>query len=86
MLQVSTPAAARMAHLLSARPEHAVLRIVHRDQRLRLRLGIVRPGDQTFEHDGRIVLAIDEHLGNKLGQRQIELRETDDGPRLRLKR
>jgi hypothetical protein len=75
-----------MAHLLSARPENAVLRIVRQDQRLRLRLGIVRPGDQTFVHDGRVVLAIDERLGTKLGQRQIELRETDDGPRLRLKR
>ena len=86
MLRVSTPAAARMAHLLSARPENAGLRIVRQDQRLRLRLGIVRPGDQTFVHDGRVVLAIDERLGTKLGQRQIELRETDDGPRLRLKR
>ena len=86
MLQVSTPAAARMAHLLSARPDHAVLRIVRRDQRLRLRLGIVRPGDQTFKHDGRVVLAIDERLGTSLGRRQIDLRETDDGPRLRIKR
>jgi hypothetical protein len=75
-----------MAHLLSARPERAVLRIVDRDQRLRLRLGIVRPDDQTFEHDGRVVLAINEHLGKKLDRRRIELRETNDGPRLRLKR
>ena len=86
MLQVTTPAAARMAHLLSARPENAVLRIVRRDQRLRLRLGIIRPGDQTFAHDGRVVLAIDERLGSKLSRGQIELRETQDGPRLRLMR
>ena len=86
MLQVSMPAAARMAHLLNAKPENAVLRIVRRDQRLRLRLGTVRPGDQTFAHDGRVVLALDERLGTKLTFGQIELRETDEGPRLRLKR
>jgi len=86
MLQVTTPAAARMAHLLNTKPANAVLRIVRQDQRLRLRLGIVRPGDQTFVHDGRVVLAIDGRLGTKLSLRQIELRETEDGPRLRLKR
>jgi len=85
MLQVSTPAAARMAHLLSAKPENAVLRIVRRNQRLRLRLGTVHPGDQTFVHDGRVVLALDEHIGTTLSLRRLELRQTDDGPRLRLK-
>ena len=85
MLQVSMPAAARMAHLLNAKPENAVLRIVRRDQRLRLRLGTVRPGDQTFAHDGRVVLALDERIGTSLSLRQLELRQTDDGPRLLLK-
>src|SRR5262245_37592900 len=86
MLHVSTPAAARMAHLLGARPENAVLRIVCRKQRLRLRLGTVHPGDQTFVHEGRVVLALDERIGTTLSLRQLELRQTDAGPRLRLKR
>ncbi len=86
MLQVSSSAAARMAHLLNAKPGNAVLRIVRQNERLRLRLGIVRPGDQTFVHEGRVVLAVDERMGTKLTSRQIELRETDAGPRLRLKR
>lgn len=86
MLQVSTPAAARMAHLLNARPGHAVLRIVREKQRLRLRLGIVRPGDQTYLHDGRVVLALDPRMGTRLTLRRLDLRETDEGPRLRLKR
>ena len=84
MLHVSTPAAARMAHLLTAKPENAVLRIVRRDQRLRLRLGTVRPGDQTFDYHGRIVLALNQRIGLSLSLRQLELRQTDDGPRLRL--
>ncbi len=86
MLHVSTSAAARMAHLLNAKPNHAVLRIVRRDQRLKLRLGIVRPGDQTFVHDGRVVLALDERMGTRLASGQLELKDTDEGPRLRLKR
>ena len=85
MLHVSTPAAARMAHLLTAKPENAVLRIVRRDQRLRLRLGTVRPGDQTYVHDGQVVLALDKRIGTTLSLRQLELRQTADGPRLRLK-
>jgi hypothetical protein len=85
MLQVSTSAAARMAHLLSAKPENAVLRIVRRNQRLRLRLGTVHPGDQTFVHNGRVVLALDERIGTNLSLRQLDLRQTDGGPRLRLK-
>ena len=85
MLQVSTHAATRMAQLLNAKPENAVLRIVRRDQRLRLRLGTVRPGDQTYVHDGRVILALDKSIGTTLSLRQLELRQTDDGPRLRLK-
>ena len=86
MLHVSTPAAARMAHLLNSRPHHAVLRIVRRDQRLRLRLGIIRPGDQTFVHDGRVVLALDARMGTRLASGQLEVKDTAEGPRLRLKR
>ena len=86
MLQVSVPAAARMAHLLVAKPGNAVLRIVRQNRRLRLRLGTVRPGDQTFAHDGRVVLALDEGIGTRLKSGQLEVRETKEGPRLRLKR
>ena len=86
MLLVTTPAAARMAHLLNAKPGNSVLRIVREKQRLRLRLGIVRPGDQTFAHDGRVVLALDQTVGTSLSLRQLDLRQTDEGPRLRLKR
>jgi hypothetical protein len=86
MLHVSTPAAARMAHLLNTRPDNAVLRIVRQKQRLRLRLGIVRPGDQTFVHDGKVVLALDERMGTSLTFRQLDLKESEGRPRLRLKK
>jgi hypothetical protein len=75
-----------MAHLLVAKPGDSVLRIVREDRRMRLRLGTVRPGDQTFAHDGRVVLALDEGIGTRLTGSRLDVRETDEGPRLRLKR
>jgi len=85
MLKVSVPAAARMAHLLDAKPGNAVLRIIRHKQRLRMRLDRLRPGDQTFAHNGRVVLALDRRLGTTLALRQLDIRETDAGPRLRLR-
>lgn len=85
MLNVSVPAAARLSHLLNAQAEDAVVRIVRRRDRLRMRLGQLRPGDQTFKHDGRIVLALDQQVGKTLSRRQLDVRQTNDGPRLKLK-
>jgi hypothetical protein len=85
MLKVSPPAAARMANLLTAKSDQAVLRIVRRHDRLRLTTGVLRPGDETFAHEGRVVLAIDRRIARSLSLRQLEIRQTPTGPRLRLK-
>jgi len=85
MLKVSVPAAARMAVLLNSRPGDAVLRIIRDHKRLRLRVGVLSPGDQTFAHNGKVVLALDQRLGKDLALRQLDLRESATGPRLRLK-
>ena len=86
MLKVSAPAAARMADLLNDRPDDAVLRIVRREDRLRMRFGELHPGDATFAHKGRIVLAIEPRVATSLSLRQLDLRQTAAGPRLRLKK
>jgi hypothetical protein len=85
MLKVSDRAAERMAHLLNAKSDGAVLRIIRRDDRLRMLFGHLLPGDQTFAHQGRVVLAIDQRVGKSLSLRHLDLRETETGPRLRLK-
>jgi Fe-S cluster assembly iron-binding protein IscA len=85
MLTISTPAAARMAQLLSAKAENKVMRIIRRDDRLRMQVSLLRPGDQTFVHDGRVVLALDQLLNKTLSRRELDLRQTHAGPRLRLK-
>lgn len=85
MLKISPTAAARMADLLTAKSDNAVLRIVRRDDRLHLQTGRLRPGDETYAHEGRVVLAIDPRVAKSLTLRQLDLRETSTGPRLRMK-
>jgi hypothetical protein len=85
MLTISSSAAARMAHLLSVKDNQDVMRIIRRDDRLRMQVSKLRPGDQTFVHDGRVVLALDQLLNKSLSRRELDLRQTTAGPRLRLK-
>ena len=85
MLTLTDPAGARLAHLLNAKAEDAVVRIIRRKRRLQLRLGRLRPNDQTFAHNGRVVLAIDERMGTSLSLRKLGVRNTDSGPRLSFK-
>lgn len=86
MLVVTETAGARLNHLLSTLAEDSVARIVRGKSRLRLRRDHVRPNDKTFAHNGRIVLALDKKMSASLSSRELELRETDDGPRLGLKK
>jgi len=73
-----------MAHLLKSEDKGAVLRIIRRDRRLRMQVSSQRPGDQTFSHDGRVVLVLDAGVGNSVATRALELRPADSGPRLRM--
>lgn len=84
MFKVSIPAAARMTNLLGAKEEDAVLRIVRRDGRFRLKVSQMRPGDQTFVHGGRIVLVLDERTNESLSRRFLDIKHTDAGPRLKI--
>jgi Fe-S cluster assembly iron-binding protein IscA len=41
-----------------------------------------RPGDTTFNHDGRKVLLLDPAASQVLAGKKLDLQPTDDGPRL----
>lgn len=84
MFHVSVPAAQRMSDLLAPLAQAAALRIVRRGGRYRLRLSRARPGDQTFAHAGRVVLALDRVTCDSLAGRTLGVRSTPTGPRLRL--
>ena len=65
----------------------AALRFCRRRKRhaWTLRLDKPCPSDATFSHEGRIVLVLDERSSHSLRNRMLDVRETDEGPRLRLR-
>jgi hypothetical protein len=85
MLIMTSPAGARLAHLLESKGDAAVARIFIRKQKFRLGVGAVRPDDRTFAHEGRVVLAINARMAKSLAQHRLDVRQTAAGPRLNLK-
>jgi hypothetical protein len=86
MLNVTRDAYARLSELLAKRPNHVAARIVRREGRLALRRSQQRRGDEVFVHDGRIVLLLGKNVCSDLEGRTLEVRATQDGPRLRFRR
>lgn len=85
MLTLTPSAAARLSLLLNETSGNRAARIVRHDQRLKLRCDRARAGDTTFAHEGRVVLVLDARMAKSLGSRTLDTRETDTGPRLRVK-
>ena len=86
MLTVTEQAGARIVQLLAEAGNESVLRIVRRKRRMRLRRDHARPEDARFTHDGRLVLVLDEDISQRLTAGTLDIRQTDEGPRLKLRR
>jgi len=86
MLAVTEAAGAHMAQLLAEAeaPEDVALRFVHAERGLVVRLDNARPGDETFSHEGRTVLVLDEQVAQLLAENTLDVRDEGDGPRLTL--
>ncbi len=85
MLNVTTPAAAKLKKMLCRSDAQHAVRIVNRDRKLCLRRSTARKGDTTFLHEGRLILLLDERMSRSLDARTLEVGSTDAGSRLRLK-
>ena len=89
MLTVTEAAAGRLAEKLANKSagDDFALRFIRQEKRRRwtLRLDKFCPSDATFSHEGRIVLVLDEQSSHLLRNRMLDTRETDEGPRLRLR-
>jgi len=87
-MQMSQTAGARLCVLLEDRqaPSGEVVRITRGKNRLRLCRDHQRPDDRAFAHNGRVVLVLSPEIAASLESRQLEVAETDKGPRLRLNR
>jgi len=89
VLTVTEAASARLADRLANKSadDDVALRFIRQEKRPRwtLRLDKHSPSDTTFSHEGRIVLVLDEQSSHLLRNRMLDTRETDEGPRLRLR-
>jgi hypothetical protein len=65
--------------------EDTAVRFVAQDSKLAPYLDNERPGDATFDHDGRTVLLLDEGIAQTLVNSTLDVKETDTGPQLVLK-
>jgi Fe-S cluster assembly iron-binding protein IscA len=65
-------------------PDEIAIRVVMEEQGLALRLDGVRPGDESFTHNGRTILLLDAAVSSALEGRTLDVEDAADGPQLKL--
>ena len=65
-------------------PEEAAIRLDLEGNALVSKLDKPRPGDATFDHDGRKVLVMDDRVSQMLAEAKLELQPTAEGEKLVL--
>ncbi len=86
MLTVTDSAGDHLAKLLDGPdiPQEAVVRFVLQEEGLALQLGSEQPGDTTFSHGERIVLAMDAPIAEALADKTLDVYSTPEGPQLTI--
>lgn len=84
MLTMTEAAGSHLAEILDKRDcaDNVAVRIVCRNSRLSLSLDSLKPGDSTFEHEGRTVLLIAPEAVEKLRGETVDVRQTKAGKKL----
>jgi len=89
MLTLTEAAGARLTEKLVKKNagKDVALRFIREGepQRWTLQFDKHGPADVTFLHAGRIVLVLDEKSSHLLRNRMLDMRDTEEGPRLRLR-
>jgi hypothetical protein len=65
-------------------PDDAVIRLVAKDDEIGFAIDTVQPGDETFAHADKTVLAIDEQIAEMLTNKKLDVEFTGDEPELAL--
>jgi len=65
-------------------PDDTVIRLVAGDGSLGLEMNTVQPGDTTFAHAEKIVLAIDEQISEMLSDQKLDVKLIGEEPELVL--
>ncbi len=82
MVSLSYTAAEHLAYMLADAnaPEDAVIRVVVEEGQLGLIIDTVQPGDTTFAHAEKTVLAIDAQISESLADKRLDLHVEIDQP------
>jgi hypothetical protein len=64
--------------------EETAIRFVFDGSTLTPKMDSARPGDATFDHEARTILVLDAEVSDALGEATLDVRPTDDGPKLVL--
>ncbi len=88
MFSITEAAGAHLAEMLKNAEEadDVFLRLVEEKDGFALRHDSAVARDKTFTHEGRTVLLLDEELCQKLTDRTLDVDDTEECPRLRLRR
>ncbi len=86
MVTVTYTAAEHMAYTLSEHDvrDDVVLRVEVRKGGVEIQPDKIRPGDERFDHNGKVVLVLDQQASTLLGNKTIDLMTDDDGAHLIL--
>ena len=86
MVTVTYTAAEHMAYTLSEHEDRddVVLRIKLAKGGVEMQPDKILPGDETFDHIGKVVLVLDQQTSQWLGNKTIDLMTDDDGSHLTL--
>lgn len=88
MLTVTAGALDRLSTKLDRKKaeEDEAFRMTQRTGGWKLHLDRARPTDKEIKHDGRSVLLLDEAASLAMKDRTLDVRATDSGPRLSLRK
>ncbi len=79
MLTLTEAAGARLAQILDEErlPVEVAFRFVKEEDGIAMRPDTARPGDATFEHEGRTVLLLDEQVSGLLAAETLVVNDCD---------
>mgnify|MGYP006969501697 CR=1 FL=1 len=84
MLTITESAGDHLAQLLTNAPDEAVVRFVPGTTGLTMQVDQVQPGDTTFEHGDKTILALQPAVNDALAEKSLDLQPSQDGPQLTL--
>ncbi len=80
MVTLTYTAGERIAYMISEHQDRdVVVRIKLTKGDVEMQPDKIRPGDETIDHNGKVVLVLDQQISQLLGNKTIDLMTDDDG-------